>query len=41
MFFFFEDEDPMISGMAFESYVINVLRNYLSAQGKTLIQRVH
>ena len=38
MFFFFEDQDPMISGMAFESYVINVLRNYLSAQGKTLIQ---
>lgn len=38
MFFFFEDQDPMISSMAFESYVINVLRNYLSAQGKTLTQ---
>ena len=30
----------MISGMAFESYVINVLRNYLSAQGKTLTQEI-
>lgn len=40
MFFFFEDQNPMISGMAFESYVINVLRNYLSAQGKTLTQEI-
>lgn len=38
MFFFFEDQNPLISGMAFESYVINVLSNYLSAQGKTLTQ---
>ena len=26
----------MVSGMAFESYIVNVLRDYLSAQGKTL-----
>lgn len=33
---YFEDKNPILSEMAFESYVINVLRNYLSAQGKTL-----
>ena len=36
MFFFFDNENPILSGMAFESYVINVLQNYLTAQGKTL-----
>lgn len=38
MFFFFENENenPILSGMAFESYVINVLRNYLTAQGKAI-----
>lgn len=35
--FFFEEDNPILSEMAFESYVINVLRNYLAAQGKDLI----
>lgn len=32
----FEDQNPLLSSMAFESYVINVLYDYLSAQGKIL-----
>lgn len=35
--FFFEEDNQILSGMAFESYVINVLRNYLADQGKELI----
>lgn len=30
------DSNPIISNMAFETYVINVLRKYLSAQGKSI-----
>lgn len=40
MFFFFEDENPILSGMAFGTYVINVLRDYLAHQGKTITTEV-
>lgn len=36
MFFFFDDNNPTMSNMAFESYVISVLRDYLNIQGKSL-----
>ena len=34
MFFFFEDQNPAMSNMAFETYVVFVLRDYLKGQGK-------
>lgn len=36
MFFFFDQSNPTLSSMAFETYVINVMRDYLLEQGKTL-----
>lgn len=37
MFFFFDEQDQITSGMAFETYVINVLHEYLKAQSKRIL----
>lgn len=38
MFFFFDSENsPKVSYLAFETYVIEILRKYVEAQGKTLL----
>ena len=36
MFFFYDEHDNSISGIALESYIVNVLRDYLAAQKKTI-----
>ena len=36
MFFFFDDQNNTVSNMAFGTFVISVLRDYLHDQGKQI-----
>lgn len=36
MFFFFDDQNTTVSNMAFETFVVSVLRDYLKDQGKLI-----